>query len=66
MNAHRMYATEIRRRLPAHFFQPVPHRALWIIPYATVIAGGIAAIIAGNLPLLAKIGFSLLIGLAIG
>lgn len=61
-----MYAQELRRRLPAHYFQPVPHRALWVIPYAAVVVAGTIAIVAGDLPLLARIGVSLVIGMAFG
>lgn len=66
VNAHRMYAQELRRRLPARYFQPVPARALWILPYVAVIVAGTVAIVFGDLPLLARIGVSLVIGLAFG
>ncbi len=65
-NAHRMYATELRRRLPPHFFQPVPHRALWILPYAAVAIAGTLLIAFGHLPLLGMVGVALVIGLAYG
>lgn len=66
MNAHRQYAQELRRRLPAHYFRPVPYRALWVIPYAAIAIGGTIAIAFGDLPTIARIGVALIIGVAFG
>lgn len=63
-SAHRDYARELRRRLPARYFKPVPHRVLWILPYAAVVAAGIAAIAAAGLPWYADAAIGLVIGLA--
>lgn len=65
-NEHRMYVQELRRRLPAHYFKPVPHRALWMLPFYAVAAGGMAAIVYGNLPLVLDVGLAVVIGLAFG
>jgi len=65
-NAHRMYAQELRRRLPPHFFQPVPHRALWILPYAAIAIAGTLLIALGDLSLLGKVGVGVVIGLVYG
>lgn len=61
-SSHRQYAQELRRRLPARYFQPVPHRVLWIIPYVAIAALGTWLIAALSLPWWANA----LIGLAIG
>jgi len=66
VNAHRQYAQELRRRLPAHYFQPVPYRALWVIPYAAIAIGGMIAIAFGDLPTIGRIGVALIIGMAFG
>src|SRR3989304_8263997 len=65
-NAHRMYAQELRRRLPPHFFQPVPYRALWILPYAAIAVAGTLLIALGDLSLLGKVGVGVVIGLVYG
>src|SRR3970040_1733271 len=65
-NAHRMYAQELRRRLPPHFFQPVPYRALWILPYAAIAVAGTLLIALGDLPFLGKVGVGVVIGLIYG
>jgi fatty acid desaturase len=65
-NVHRMYVTELRRRLPAHYFQPVPSRALWMLPYLAVAVAGTLIIALVDLPLPARIGVGILIGLAYG
>ncbi|HXF81142.1 MAG TPA: fatty acid desaturase [bacterium] len=61
-NSHRQYVQELRRRLPARYFRPVPHRLLWIIPYAVAVAFGIWLIAGLALPWWADA----LIGLGIG
>ncbi len=66
MNTHRTYAQELRRRLPAHYFRPLPHRALWIIPYTAAAVAGTVVIVFGGLPFLARLGVALLIGVAFG
>lgn len=40
----REYTRAIKRELPSEAFQPVPQRALWMIPHLAVIIGGISAI----------------------
>ena len=65
-NAHRMYAQELRRRLPPHFFQPVPYRALGILPYAAIAFAGTLLIAVGDLSLLGKVGVGVVIGMAYG
>ncbi|HWQ15126.1 MAG TPA: fatty acid desaturase, partial [Roseiflexaceae bacterium] len=62
--SHRTYAQELRRRLPARFFRPVPHRTLWIIPYAAAVAAGTWAIAGLSLPWYADGLIGILIGSA--
>jgi len=59
-----MYVRELRRRLPAHYFQPVPHRIIWIPLYAAVVAGAIGIIAYADLHLAARLGLAVVIGLA--
>jgi len=63
-SAHRLYAQELRRRLPARYFRPVPHRLLWIAPYAAIVAAGIALIAWAALPWYVDLLIGVLIGAA--
>lgn len=56
------YATELRRRLPAECFRPVPHRLLWIIPHLALTAAAMAAVATGRLPLWGNLLAALAIG----
>jgi fatty acid desaturase len=65
------YVRELRKRLPAHYFRPVPARLLWMIPHALVIVGAALLIATDGFGLfpagwswLAKAGASLLIGVS--
>lgn len=55
---------ELRRRLPAHYFQPVSVRALWMLPYIMVACAGAWLILSGHLSILARIAVSITIALA--
>lgn len=56
------YTRELKKVLPAHYFEPVPHRALWMIPHLAVIAAGMYAIAATSWHGLAKLAVSFAIG----
>ncbi len=60
---HRMYAQELRRRLPGRYFHPVGYRALWMIPYAAAATAGILLITMTNLHLALKLIIAVLIGI---
>ncbi len=64
MSAHREYTTELRRLLPDHYFQPVPQRALWIVPYAAIVLLGGWVITRGGTPTIWKLALSLPLGMA--
>lgn len=64
--SHRVYVQELRRRLPARYFQPVPHRLLWIMPYAAVAAAGIALIAVARFPWYVDAAIGIVIGCAFG
>lgn len=56
------YTRELKKVLPDHYFEPVPWRALWMIPHLAIIVGGIYAIAALEWHWVANLGVSLLIG----
>src|SRR5690625_4423688 len=56
------YTRELKKVLPAHYFEPVPHRALWIIPHAAIAIAGIYAVATTEWHGLIKFGISLVIG----
>jgi len=64
LNPHRHYVTELRRRLPAYVFEPVPQRALWIIVYGAAAAAGIAVIAFARIPVYVALPVAAGIGLA--
>jgi fatty acid desaturase len=63
-NPHRVYAQELRRRLPAHYFRPVGYRALWMIPYIAVASGGILLVTMTTLPVALRFAIALVIGMS--
>jgi len=60
--SHATYARELRRRLPARCFGPVPARLWWLVPHLAVIVLGIAWIGMDNLGWLPSLGLALLLG----
>lgn len=62
LSPHRHYVAELRKRLPPRVFEPVPHRVLWIIPFALAATAGVLAIGLFYPP----IHFALVISVAIG
>lgn len=64
LNPHRYYVTELRRRLPARFFKPVPHRLLWIVPHAGAIAAGVIAIGVYHPPIYLTVPITIVLGIA--
>lgn len=59
----REYTRELKRRLPRHYFKPVPARALWILPHLLAVFGGVWLILRFD-GFLVKAAASLLIGMA--
>ena len=58
--SHATYARELRRRLPARCFGPVPARLWWLVPHLAVIVLGIAWIGMDHLGWLPSLGLALL------
>lgn len=58
-------ARELRRRLPAHAFSPVPQRLLWLPVHLSLVAGGLV-LLAHGVPLGARLLVTLVLGLAFG
>lgn len=59
---HKEYVRTLRPLLPDHFFKPLPHRLLWMLPHALVITGGIVVIVYGLGGLIGKLSAAVLIG----
>ncbi|HEY3248497.1 MAG TPA: acyl-CoA desaturase [bacterium] len=59
-----MYAQELRRRLPARYFEPVGYRALWMLPYIGIAVAGVLLITLTDMSWPAKVAVALVIGLA--
>jgi len=56
------YTRELKKVLPEHYFEPLPRRALWMIPHLAVAIGGMYAVITTSWHGLIKFGIALLIG----
>lgn len=58
----RVYTKELKRRLPKEYFEPVPTRALWIIPHVAIVVLGITTIALWAPSIWVKLACTLLIG----
>lgn len=59
---HKEYVRVLRPMLPEDIFKPVPHRLLWMLPHAAIIAVSLFAIVQGVGGLAGKMVAAVLIG----
>lgn len=59
---NRQYSAELVKRLPREFFQPVPQRLLWLLPFLATAVGSMLAISLLQLPLIVNLILAVVIG----
>lgn len=58
------YTRELKKVLPRRYFEPVPHRLLWMIPHLAIVIGGIYAVATLPLSWPSRLGVAFLIGMS--